>query len=145
MKTWLKVVLAAIAFTIIAQILHLISTTVTMSYYTDPAYAGVWSKTMMPTEGAPPMDFYYYSIAISFIIGLIFAGVYSRVSSAIKGSNLQKGLRYGIGLFLVTGIPYFLTNVLLVYLPLGLQISWLIIDGLITYLIGGIAIAKIVK
>jgi len=144
MKTWLKVVLAAIAFAVISVVINTAFSIATMSYYTDPAYFAVWSKLMMPTAGPPPMSFFVYSIVFSFITGLIFAGVYTKVSSVIKGSGAEKGLRYGIGLFLVTGIPFFLTTLLLINIPLVLSIVWLI-GSLIVYLIGGIAIAKIVK
>jgi predicted membrane channel-forming protein YqfA (hemolysin III family) len=99
---------------------------------------------MMPAAGPPPMTFFIYSIVFAFITGLIFAGVYARISSALKSSGVQKGLRYGIGLFLVAGIPFFLTITLLINIPLALSVIWLV-SNLVVYLIGGIAIAKIVK
>jgi len=105
----------------------------------------VWSKIMMPGAGPPPVQFYYYSIAFSFIAGLIYSFVYSRINTAFKGNAIQKGLKYGFGLFLVAGIPFFFSMYLLINLPVGLLISWLFIEGLVTYLIAGIVIAKIVK
>jgi hypothetical protein len=140
-----RIILGAIAFLVVAQVLHVISTMLTMSYYTDANYFAVWSKIMMPAEGAPPMSFYYYSLAFGFITGMIFSTIYSKRRETFKGDILHKGLTYGFGLFLVAGIPYFLTTYLLINLPLGLLAYWLIIDGLLTYLVGGIAIAWLNK
>ncbi len=144
MKTLPKIILAAIAFTVIGVVINTAVSMLTMSYYMDPAYFSVWSKLMMPEAGPPPVSFYAYSIAFSFVIALIFAGVYTKVSDMIKSGGARKGLRYGFGLFLVAGIPYFLTNLLLINLPLGLSVVWLL-SSLVIYLIGGIVIAKILK
>lgn len=140
-----KIILAAVVYVILSQVLHTASTFLTMGYYTDPNYFPVWSKVMMPGPGPPPATFYYYSIAFSFISGLIYSFVYSRIGCHLKGKALQKGIRYGLGLFLVAGIPTFFTMYLLVNLPFGLLVSWLTIDTLLGYLIAGIAIAKIVR
>lgn len=146
MKKPMKMVLAAIAYTVIAYVIHTVSSMLTMNYYTDPKYFPVWSKLMMPTAGPPPASFMYYSITFSFIIGLIFSYLYLFFKECIPGKTMiNRGVFYGLVLFLVAGIPFFLTNYLLVNLPLGLLIYWLIIDGLITYIIGGIAIAWLNK
>ena len=142
----MKIITAAIAYVIIALIINTVSAMLTMSYYLDPNYFEVWSKLMMPTAGPPPAEFTYYSIAFSFIAGLIYSFVYSKAMVLFKTkSALKKGLKYGFGLFLLAGIPFFLSVYLLINLPLGLLISWLIFNGLIQYLLGGIAIAEIVK
>jgi len=141
-----RIILAAIVFMIIAQIIHTLSTILTMDYYYNPAYFLIWSKIMMSIEGPPPAEFYYYSLAFAFITGLIYSFIYSRIRVFFKQkSALRKGLKYGFALFLIAGIPSFFTMFLLINLPFELLISWLIFDSLIAYLIGGMAIAKIVK
>jgi len=140
-----RIILGAIAFLVVAQAMHIVSTMLTMNYYTDANYFAVWSKIMMPAAGPPPAEFYYYSLAFSFIIGLIYSYIYTNIRNVIKGTTIKKGLKYGFVIFLMVGVPYFLTTYLLINLPQSLLVYWLIIDGLLTYLVGGIAIAWLNK
>lgn len=141
-----KIILAAIIFMAAAQVIHTLSGFLAMSYYADPNYFLVWSKIMMPVAGAPPAEFFYYSVLFAFITGLIYSYVYSKISSVFKvKSFVQKGIRYGFVLFLVTGIPAFLTMYLMINLPLELLITWTIVDTLFCYMVGGIVIAEIVR
>lgn len=145
MVSVLRIILAAIAFMIIAQVIHNIEAMLTMNYYTDPTYATVWSKIMMPTAGAPPMEFYYISWTFSFITGLFFAGVYNVITKGIPGNTVaKKGLIYGLLVWLVGGLSGNLAMVLLINLPVELIGYW-IVTGLIINLLAGVAIAKIVK
>lgn len=139
-----KIILGAIAYVVIAFVINTLSSYLTMNYYTDSNYFAVWSKIMMPNAGPPPSSFYYYSIAFDFIGGLILCFIYSKVKGIFKNKSvMQKGLRFGIGLFLVSGIPFFMSMYLLINLPLGLLISWLIFNGLLVNIFAGIVIAKI--
>lgn len=140
-----KIVLGAIAFVIIAQVLHNVLAMLTMDFYRDPAYFSVWSKMMMPGPGGPPAEFMYYSLAFSFVTGLIYSGIYDRVKGFMKGIVWKKGMKFGFVIFLMVGLPFFFTTYLLINLPVALLFYWLIIDGLITYLLGGIAIAWLNK
>lgn len=140
----LKIILSAIAYVVIAEVVAILSSYLTMSYYTDPTYFAVWSKIMMPGAGPPPMSFYYYSFTFAFIGGLILGFVYSRIKVIFGNKSvMQKGLRFALGVFLVSGIPLFMNMFLLINLPVGLLASWLIFNGLIVNLFTGIAIAKI--
>jgi len=142
----MKIILAAIAYVVIGKIVNTLSAMLTMSYYMDPNYFAVWSKIMMPGPGPPPAEFTYYGIAFAFISGLIFSYIYTKVSSVIKDKGwMQKGLKYGFGVFLIAGIPMFLSMYLLINLPLELLVEWMIVDGLIVYLLCGIAVSKIMK
>lgn len=139
-----KLFLSAISYIVVAEIVSILSSYLTMNYYTDPAYFSVWSKIMMPSAGPPPSSFYYFSITFAFIGGLIFAYVYYRVQSIFKTKSLiQKGLRYGFGFFIVVALPLFMNMYLLINLPLDILVSWLIFNGLIVNLITGIVVAKI--
>ena len=143
-KAW-KIILAAIVFMIVAQVIHTIESMLTMNYYTDPAYATVWSKIMMPTAGPPPTEFYYYSLTFIFITGLFFTVVYTVFEKSVPGNTfVKKGLMYGLLMWLVGGLSGSLAMVLLINLPIDLIAYWTV-SGLIIDLLAGIAIAKIVS
>ncbi len=143
-KAW-KIILAAIVFMIISQVIHTIESMLTMSYYTDPTYATVWSKIMMPTAGPPPTEFYYYSLTFAFISGLLFTVVYTVVGKSVPGNTfVKKGLIYGLLMWLVGGLSGSLAMVLLINLPIDLIAYWTV-SGLIVSLLAGIAITKIVS
>lgn len=140
-----RIILAAIAFLIISQVINTIEAYATMSYYKDPAYATVWSKIMMPTAGSPPMEFFYISWTFSFITGLLFAGVFNVITKGIPGNTVaKKGLIYGLLIWLIGGLSGYLAMVLLVNLPIDLIAYWTV-SGLIVNLLAGVAIAKIVR
>ncbi|MFH0711344.1 MAG: hypothetical protein V1944_02085 [Candidatus Aenigmatarchaeota archaeon] len=140
-----RILLAAIAYVVISQVIHTVSSMLTMSYYTDPTYFPVWSKAMMPAAGPPPTEFYLLSIGFVFIVGLIYSLIYEKVKGIMKGTAFNKGLKYGLALFLMAGVPFFFSMYLLINLPVALLIEWLLVDGLVMYLLGGIAIARLNK
>jgi hypothetical protein len=142
-KAW-KIILAAIVFMIIAQVINYIEAMFTMNYYIDQTYATVWSKIMMPTAGPSPMEFYYYSLTFSFITGLFFTVVYTIVEKGVPGNTfVKKGLIYGLLIWLVGGLSGSLAMVLLINLPIDLIAYWTL-SGLIVDLLAGIAMIKIV-
>jgi hypothetical protein len=117
----------------------------TMDFYMDEAYFAVWSKLMMPTAGPPPSEFYIASITSAVIIALIYAAAYDMLKNSLPGkTDLMKGMKYGILLFVLVQIPGLLGMWLLINLPALLLVYWGI-GSLVMLLIGGIAIAKIVK
>ncbi len=140
---WKKETMAAAAFLIIAIVVHSAGTFATMDYYADPAYMHVWSDVMMPEGGAPGADFYYHSIAFSFVTGLLFMVVYSHVKPAIHGeTDVKRGIHYGFFVFLLAGIPGALSTYLLIRLPVMLIAVWTM-ENLVIYLLGGIVAAKL--
>lgn len=142
-KAW-KIIVAAIVFMIISQVIHTIEAQLTMDYYTDPTYFPVWSKIMMGEMGLAP-EFMYYSLASAFVIGLLFTGIYTVVEKSIPGKTLaKKGLNYGLLMWLIGGIPSSLTMVLLINLPIDLIAYWTV-TGLIINLLAGTVMARIVS
>jgi len=133
-----KVLIYAVVFVIASQLVHMVSTFLTMGYYKDPAYFAVWSRIMMPAQGPPPIDFYVYSVAFAFVTGLVYGLVYVVMQRSIPGRGVSKGLFFGMLLFLLNGIPmaglYILIN-----LPPGLLAIWALVDGLVLYMIAGAA------
>ncbi len=144
-KHYKAIIVSAIAIAIVAQVIHTLGAFATMSYYLDPAYFPVWSKIMMPGTGAPPATFFILTLAASFITRLIYAAAYSLLIKSIPGkTTIQKGLNYGLGLFLVSTLPYTLSLVLLINLPIALIVEWAT-ESLAVSLLAGAIIAKLVK
>lgn len=140
-----KLLLAGVLYAVTAQIIHTIGALVAMAYYTMPEYFTVWSKLMMPTAGPPPASFYVYSILFSLITGLLLAIVYVVVKESVAGkTKVKKGLMYGFLVFLVGGLPFSLTILLLVNLPFGLICEWAA-ETLVVNLLGGMVIAWLMK
>ena len=147
---WKKLVLAAIAFAVISQIVYIAGAFADMGYYTDAANASLWSKVMMPGPQPPGMEFYALSIAFSLVSGLVFAYAYAitKQAFALKRSFKadrfwQIGLKFGLFLFLMTSLTGTLSMYLTFAVPSGLLLSWLA-QGLVASLAAGVAFAKII-
>ena len=142
---WKRIVIAAIVFAVIAQVLRITESMLTLDFYMDPEYFGVWSKLMMPTAGPPPAEFFYASVISGLVIAVIYAAVYDIIKGSLpRKTVLKKGLQYGIILFLIVQIPGLLGMYLLVNLPTLLLVYWGI-SSLVISLIGGVVFAKIIK
>jgi hypothetical protein len=140
-----RFLIAAIVFTIISYAINMLGAFADMKYYLNPDYLPVWSKLMMPGPGPPPAEFIYYSLLFTFVIALLFVFVYIRIRPVFKSKSLAKnGIKYGFGVFLIGVIPGYLSLFLLINLPVGLIVSWTA-QSLISYLIAGAAVAKIIK
>ncbi|VVB67825.1 Uncharacterised protein [Candidatus Norongarragalina meridionalis] len=135
-----NIVFGAIAFAVIAQVVHMAEAMLTMSYYTDPAYFDVWSKVMMPGPGAPPMSFYLYSISFALIAGALFTYVYTVVRNGLPKKGA--GVKYGALVWLVAGLPGSMTMYLLFNLPASLFAIWAA-TALIVHVAAGWAVEKI--
>jgi hypothetical protein len=142
---WWQLVLAAVLYTVIAEIWHTIGAFVGMSYYEDPNYFSVWSKIMMPVAGPPPAEFYFYSWLFGLIGALLFVLVYEILKSGMPGDKpWRKGMTYGFLVFLVGTIPGYLAMVLLINLPCGLIYYWAV-ESLLVLLTGGAVVGKLVR
>lgn len=141
---WTRVVLAAIAFAVIAFIVNNIGAIMSMNYYTDPANSALWSKVMMPGAGPPGMEFYAFSIGSIFVTGLIFAWAYALLKDSIPGAGRAKGLCYGFILFLLAGVSYTLSVYMLFAVPAALVFEWAV-QSLFLYVIAGIVFEKLIK
>jgi len=138
------VVAAGIVYAVISMVVNTLWAFIDMPYYLMQEYFAVWSKLMMPTAGPPGVEFYVASFVFTLVAGLIFAGVYSRVKASIRDKGIRKGLRFGFGIFLISVIPGMFSLYLLINLPAGLIVSWTV-SGLVTSLLGGIVIERLVR
>jgi hypothetical protein len=140
-----KIIIAGAIVAVVAQIIHSVFAQFEMKYYILPKYLPAWSKLMMPSAGPPPASFMLYSLLFTFVGAILMALAYSVIKRGIPGSNvIQKGLFYGLILVLVSAIPFYLSMILLINLPLMLLTSWLIAT-IIHYAVGGVIIAAIIK
>ena len=139
-----RILLTGLVFAIVAQILNTVGAFLTMSYYLIPQYFPVWSRLMMPTAGPPPMSFYFLSLLFGFVAGTLFALVYTLIKGSLPKPLWLRGIYYGLLVFLVGGIPGYLSMMLLINLPFGLIAFWAF-EGLVIYLINGIITAAINK
>lgn len=138
-----QIIISGIVFAVISQIVHTVGAMLSMDYYLEEQYFSVWSKIMMPAAGSPGTEFFVKSVALAFVTGALFAYVYTVVSKAISGEGVkERGLKYGMILFLVGTLPGMMSLFLLINLPFALIVFW-ILEGLIVNLLGGMAIVKI--
>ncbi|MEW6407173.1 MAG: hypothetical protein AB1465_00585 [Patescibacteria group bacterium] len=68
---WARFLAVSIFYVIITQVIHTVAAMLTMKYYLMEEYFPIWSRIMMPAEGAPSTSFYYYSLAFGFISALL--------------------------------------------------------------------------
>jgi hypothetical protein len=139
-----RVIGAGVLFAIIGVIVHTLGVFPTMGFYMDPAYFAVWSKLMMPTAGAPPITFYYYSIGFGIITGILLGLVFAIVRGGVSGVGTKRGIVYGLLIFLVAGVPGSLSLYLLVNLPSALIAYWAFED-LVAYLLGGAVFGRLIQ
>ncbi len=138
----IKIFIAGIVFAIVSQLIHSLGSILTMGFYTDPTYFPVWSKVMMPTEGPPPISFFYYSIIFGIITGILLASVYAIIRGGVPGTGTKRGLMYGLLVFLLAGVPGSLSLYLLINLPSALITYWAL-ENLFVYLINGAIFGKL--
>lgn len=144
-KDWARITVSIIAVLVVSMVVHNIDAMLTMGYYMDPAYFQVWSPIMMPAAGPPGMEFYAYSIIFTLIASIFFVMAYFMMGYTLPGKTLwNRGLLYGLLIFLVGGLPGMLSMVLLINLPIDLVAMWAV-ESLIIYLISGALVAKLLR
>lgn len=140
----IRVLLASVIVTFVAQVIHSLGAVIGMGFYQMPDYFPVWSKIMMPEPGPPPMEFMYFSLVFGFISALLFVIVYVIVRKSIPGnSTTSKGLVYGGLIFLVAGLPSLFSFYLLINLPAGLIWLWGA-ESLIAYAANGAIVGSLI-
>ena len=129
--------------TIIGFVFRMVESMLTMGFYMDPAYFGVWSNLMMPTAGPPPMQFFAVSLLFGFITSLIIVWACQLVAPLLGSQNwVRKGVFLGMFLFLLTVAPGMLSMMLLINLPAALLFAWLV-TGFVISMVDGFVLAKL--
>ena len=133
---WKDMFVGALVFTVIATVVHQVEAMLTMGYYTDPRYAGLWSKVMMPTAGPPPLSFFITSLIISYLTGWFVVGVYQIIKSEFGKGYWTKAVN-AAGLFWKAGVIFFLLPLYLMFnVPLLLLVWWAVSSAIIFMLMG---------
>lgn len=141
---WAKVLLTGVIFTVISFVLRQVETMLTLKYYMDPAYFGVWSKFMMPTAGPPPTSFMIMSIVFTFVSGVSITLIYYYMRDILAGKGFMKAF-YFADILIATSFVFFTLPVYLLFnVPVGLLIWWFV-DEFIVLVAGSWVIVKIIK
>ena len=141
---WKKVLLSGAIYTIIAFAIRQVEAILTMSYYIDPNYFGVWSKLMMPKEGPPPASFMITSLVFTFVSGVSLALIYYYLRSHLP-QNLKQRVFYFADLMVATYFIFFTLPAFLMFnVPAGLLISWFV-SGFVILLSASFLFVKIIK
>jgi hypothetical protein len=148
-----KILFGAVAYAVIAQVVHALGSIASMSYYADPSLFSMWSKLMMPGNSPPGAEFFIASLAAALVSGAIFTYLYeitrvvflARAKKDFHGGNpYMPGLKFGAIMFLAVSFTGFMTFVLLFAFPLGLQLEWLA-EGFVIFMLWGTALGKIYR
>lgn len=141
---WSKVFIVGFIYTLAATLIHQVEAVLNLKYYMMPEYFGVWSKTMMPKAGPPPMDFFIKSTIITFVSGISLALVYYYIRDMLPKNFRERVLLFAdlmIGLqFIFFTLPIYL----LINLPMALLISWFI-SGFLILVITSYFCVRIIK
>jgi hypothetical protein len=132
--SWKDAFYGAVIFLIIATVIHLVESMLTMGYYTNPEYFGLWSKLMMPSAGPPPPAFMLISALINFIAGFVIAVLYQLVKDEMGNKYWTKVSNFAAFAWILATVLFAGTAFLLFNLPLGLLGAWLVSSAFIYFL-----------
>ncbi|OGG11537.1 hypothetical protein A2Z00_04805 [Candidatus Gottesmanbacteria bacterium RBG_13_45_10] len=140
---WGKVLLVGVLFTVLSTVIHQVEAMLTMNYYIDPQYFGVWSKLMMPKAGPPPGEFMLMSLVISFVTGVSVTLIYYYLKDLLPKNTFRRIFLFA-DLLIATLFIFFTLPVYLMFnVPVGLLVSWFV-SSFITLTVASAMIVKIV-
>jgi len=129
----------------IGQVVRMIGALLTMSYYLDPAFFGVWSPLMMPSNAAPPVSFFVLSFVVNFGLGAMFFALFSWVRPVIDTKNPSRAtISFSSLVFGLSIVPYTASLLLLINLPLLLILEWAV-ESLAIFLVWTYVVARLIK
>ncbi len=105
-----------------------------MKYYTDPALAGLWSRTMMPSNGPPPPAFFVQSLFFTFAAGVTLAAVFEFLRPVLGKPYWERVVNFtdiAVGLAIVFG---FFPMILMFNVPIQLVASWFVTSWITVFL-----------
>jgi hypothetical protein len=141
---WGKALLVGLIYMVVATLVRQIEAMITMKYYLDPQYFGVWSKLMKPQAGPPPASFFITSLILTFGTGVSLAIVYYYMR-AILPEKRKERIFYFADLMIGFNFIFFLLPTYLMFnVPTGLLISWFI-SSFIILVTAAYAIVKVIN
>jgi hypothetical protein len=142
--SWVKTLEVGLVYTIFAFIIRQGEALLTLNYYMDPQYFGVWSKLMMPSAGPPPFSFMITSLVMTFVSGVSLAIIYYYLRDHLPKNKTQRAL-YFSDLMIATSFIFFtLPTYLMFNVPVGLLLSWFI-SSFIILVIDAFLLVKIIN
>ena len=107
-----------------------------------PSLAAEYAKTDIFRPWDDPIMSLFF--AYYFVLGIIFAWVWSKTKQLFKGKCCHRALHFGLAMWLVLSIPGMWMSYASFQLSLGIILSWLVMN-LINYVIVGLLFAKLNK
>lgn len=141
---WGKVFLIGFLYTILATVIRQLEVLWTMKYYTMPQYFGVWSKTMMPSAGPPPVEFMIMSAVMTFASGMAITIIYYYLKEYLPRGFWRRSTFFADILVSTSFVFFTLPVYLLFNVPVALLGYWFV-STFVVLLITSLLIVKIVK
>jgi len=136
--------IASIIFLAVSQVLHFGGVTVSMDYYTHPGYGDLWSPLIVSFGNFNTgLTFFFVSIIFGFIGAVLFVSVFTVMVKGLKGSAIEKGVTFGVLVFLVANVPSSLSMFMLLSIPVEIVLLWTL-ESFIVFLLGGALVGRII-
>ncbi|KKQ25607.1 MAG: hypothetical protein US39_C0006G0045 [Microgenomates group bacterium GW2011_GWC1_37_12b] len=142
--SWKKVILSGAIFTVISFVIRQVEALLTMGYYTDPQYFGLWSKLMMPSNGPPPAEFMITSLVFTFVTGVSLALIYYYLRKHLPENKKQRIFYFADLMVAMSFLFFTLPAYLMFNIPVGILVSWFIASFIIL-LSASFIFVKIIK
>lgn len=142
--SWGSVLLAGVIYTVMANVVHGIEAFLTRSYYSLPAYVGVWSKLLMPHAGPPSPQFFALSLLFGLLVGMFLAFVYVFIQDVLPTTPWSRSFSYAGLLIGFELVLYILPVSLLFNVPGALLLSWTISYSVI-FMLASILFVRMLK
>lgn len=142
--SWKKVIITGAIFTVISFVLRQIEALLTMKYYMMPEYFGLWSKTMMPEAGPPPITFMITSLVFTLVTGISLSLIYYYLKDHLPKEEVKRAF-YFADLMIGTSFVFFTLPVYLLFnVPFGLLATWFV-STFVILTAGSWVMVKIIK
>lgn len=140
---WGKVLLLGFLFTIISVVVRQVEMSLTMGYYTDPRYFGVWSRLMMPVAGPPPAEFFIISTIATFFTGIAITIIYYYLKEYLPKGYYHRSFFFADLLVATSFVFFTLPTLLLFNVPWSLVAIWFV-SSFITIVVNSLLVVKVV-
>jgi hypothetical protein len=136
-KSPLRILSASLIFLVISQLLHMVGLTISMDYYGQADFYGIWSPLLISTGNMTTgLSFFYVNIILGFIGAVLFVVVFTVLVRGLKGGPAERGVLFGLLVFLVAIVPDSFSVFMLLNVPLEIIIFWTL-ESFIIFLVGG--------
>lgn len=105
--------------------------------------SAIWKWT--PDQGFDmPLDWWLILFLLNIILAIAFAFIYALIEKGLPGKGIQKGLGFGIIVWIVGPIPALVTMYLMINIATG-TLVYFVLQSLFEWLIYGIVLSLIYK